>query len=217
MPWTSPLIRLLAILLLFAASSALAETRVIDGDTLEIDGVTYRLNGIDAPEHGQRCGDWNCGAEATLALAELVRGHDVVCQALSKDRYGRVIATCFAGGQDLGAKMIDQGLAWAFLRYSDTYMSDELVSREKAEGVFSNDFTTPWDFRAERWSTAEAREKAAPPGCPIKGNISRNGQIYHAPWSPWYSRTRIDTSRGERWFCSEADAVAAGWRAPRWH
>ena len=52
--------------------------------------------------------------------------------------------------------------------------------------------------------------------CPIKGNISSGNQrIYHVPGSSSYADTRIDESKGERWFCSEAEAQAAGWRAPR--
>ena len=51
--------------------------------------------------------------------------------------------------------------------------------------------------------------------CAIKGNISRSGaRIYHVPGSPSYDATQIDEARGERWFCSEAEARAAGWRAP---
>lgn len=51
--------------------------------------------------------------------------------------------------------------------------------------------------------------------CTIKGNVSRSGRIYHLPDSAGYARTLIDESRGERWFCSEDEARAAGWRAPR--
>jgi hypothetical protein len=51
--------------------------------------------------------------------------------------------------------------------------------------------------------------------CRIKGNISQNGRIYHVPGSASYDQTQIDTSKGERWFCTEAEARAAGWRAPR--
>jgi endonuclease YncB( thermonuclease family) len=51
--------------------------------------------------------------------------------------------------------------------------------------------------------------------CLIKGNISESGRIYHVPGSPWYDETVIDASRGERWFCTEADARAAGWRPAR--
>ena len=52
-------------------------------------------------------------------------------------------------------------------------------------------------------------------GCAIKGNISQNGRIYHMPGQADYARTRIAESRGERWFCSEAEARAAGWRRAR--
>jgi len=53
-----------------------------------------------------------------------------------------------------------------------------------------------------------------PGNYPIKGNINAKGEkIYHAPWSKHYAATKIDTSKGERWFCSEAEAKAAGWRA----
>jgi hypothetical protein len=51
--------------------------------------------------------------------------------------------------------------------------------------------------------------------CLIKGNISDSGRIYHVPGSAWYERTEINESRGERWFCTEAEAQAAGWRPPR--
>ena len=207
------------LVLTLLTADAAAEIRVLDGDTLAVDGIIYRLNGIDAPEHGQRCGTWDCGAEATRELARMVAGATVKCQPIEEDAYGRIIATCFADGRDLSAGMIDKGLAWAFLRYSDAYAPEELVSKDKAEGVFAGDFTPPWEYRELRWKRAEAAEQDAPPGCPIKGNISVNGgdRIYHMPWSPWYTRTYINTAKGERWFCDEAEAIAAGWRAPRWN
>ena len=98
------------------AGGGIAETRIVDGDTLKVDGVTYRLNGIDAPEHGQTCGKWKCGADATDALVELTKGRDVTCDPISQDGYGRTIATCFADGVDIGQSLVDKGMAWAFLR-----------------------------------------------------------------------------------------------------
>ena len=210
--------KVLSVMALVALSApAFAEPRVVDGDTLEIGGIVYRLNGIDAPEHGQRCGTWDCGSEATAELVEIVKGRDVTCDALGQDGYDRTIATCYADGTDIGASMIDKGMAWAFVRYSDAYIGEEAAARENRRGVFSEDFTTPWEFRDRRWTEALAKEDEAPDGCPIKGNISRNGRIYHPPWSPWYDKTAINVAKGERWFCSEAEAVAAGWRAPRWN
>ncbi len=207
--------RVLAVLMIcLCPALAGAEPRVIDGDTLELDGTVYRLNGIDAPEHGQRCGNWDCGKAATETLVELVKGHDVTCDPITRDGYGRVIATCFADGADIGADMVDKGLAWAFVKYSDAYVTEERAAQRKVRGVWSDSYTPPWEFRDTRWKTAA---DIAPKGCPIKGNISRNGHIYHAPWSPWYGRTRINPAKGERWFCSEAEAIKAGWRAPYWN
>ena len=54
-----------------------------------------------------------------------------------------------------------------------------------------------------------------PADCRIKGNISGDERVYHTPDSPWYNRTEIDASKGERWFCSAQEAEAAGWRAPK--
>ena len=51
--------------------------------------------------------------------------------------------------------------------------------------------------------------------CLIKGNISENGRIYHVPGSAYYDKTRIDESKGERWFCTEDQALEAGWRPPK--
>lgn len=205
---------LLAALLVALGFSTNAQSRVVDGDTLELNGTIYRLNGIDAPEHGQRCGDWACGAAATDALTEIIKGREVTCEAIERDIYGRVIATCYADGTDIGGTLVDKGIAWAFQRYSDTYVDAERRAQQTGTGIWSGAYTPPWVFREERWQSAS---QTAPSGCPIKGNISEGGRIYHAPWSPWYSRTRINTARGERWFCSEAEAIASGWRAPYWN
>ncbi len=55
------------------------------------------------------------------------------------------------------------------------------------------------------------------PSCRIKGNVSINSgeRIYHVPGQLFYEETKISQQYGERWFCSEADARAAGWRRAR--
>ncbi|MEM7439382.1 MAG: thermonuclease family protein [Pseudomonadota bacterium] len=209
----------LLVLLLLMTGAAEASVRVVDGDTLEINGTTYRIDGIDAPEAGQTCKtatgrDWRCGKRATDALFELVDGKVVRCRAHGADRYGRVIATCSADGRDLARVLVENGFAWAFRKYSDTYVADELRARHAKRGIWQGDAQPAWEFRKQRWANASQQ---APDGCPIKGNISKHGRIYHAPWSPWYSRTKISPAKGERWFCDEAEAIAAGWRAPLWH
>ncbi len=189
--------------------------RVIDGDTFVLDGQVIRVHGIDAPERGQRCrsgaGRWDCGAAATDYLLSLLSEHPVRCDALGEDGYDRKIARCYAGSIDVGGALVEQGLAWAFVRYSNDYVAAERRAAHRARGIWGAQNETPWDFRTRRWADAA---QDAPDGCPIKGNISSNGNIYHAPWSRWYGRTRINLSKGERWFCNEAEAIAAGWRAP---
>ena len=194
-------------------AAAQATAVVIDGDTLEQDGVTYRIHGIDAPEYGQKCGKSPCGKLAVEAMAVLAEGKRLICEALEQDSYGRTIAKCLVDGVDVGAAMVRLGQAWAFTRFSEDYVPEETLARAEDIGIWQGDAEPPWEFRAKRWNAAS---EEAPDGCPIKGNISQNGKIYHPPWSPWYSRTKINTAKGERWFCDEGEAVQAGWRAPKW-
>jgi len=188
--------------------------RVIDGDTLEIGAKRVRLEGIDAPESGQTCGRkwvgrWSCGDAATRALEQLIANQTVECEPRGHDKYGRMLGICFAGGRDLNGEMVRRGMAWAFVKYSRTYQSAEAEARALRIGIWEGEAEPAWVYREKRWAGAR---QAAPKGCAVKGNVSRNGQIYHVPWSPWYDKVKVDERRGERWFCSEAEAQAAGWR-----
>lgn len=191
---------------------------VIDGDTLSVDGVVYRLHGIDSPEAGQRCnerggGNWRCGDAATRALEQLVEGGTISCDDRGEDDFDRTISVCFADNLNINSQLVSEGHAWAFRRYSEDFAAEEEAARAKRLGVWQADTQTAEDFRAERWHVAA---QMAPEGCPIKGNISANGRIYHTPWSPWYDRTKVSLEKGEIWFCNEREALDAGWRAPIW-
>lgn len=196
-------------------SSTLAETvtgtpKIIDGDTLDIGATTIRLHGIDAPEVAQPGGH-----DATNALARLIEHRTLRCEGHERDEHKRLIATCRVGTTDVNAALVRDGYAWAFVKYSRDYASLEQAARRQRVGIWRGSPEPPWDYRAKRW---HVEQQTAPNGCPIKGNISRHGErIYHAPWSPWYRKTNIDESKGERWFCSEREALEAGWRAPYWH
>jgi endonuclease YncB( thermonuclease family) len=196
--------------------------QVLDGDTLDIGTTRVRLYGIDAPEGAQRCTDrrgkeWACGRSATHALERLTKGQEVTCRGGSHDDYGRLLAVCTTGSGEINAKLVRQGLAWAFVKYSDAYVSVEAEARSTRRGVFATDNQPPWEFRAKRWEGAvESAEADKRRACPIKGNISRSGErIYHLPWQAGYGRTRIDERQGERWFCDEGEAERAGWRRAR--
>ena len=94
------------------------------------------------------------------------------------------------------------------------YEGAERKAREARRGVWQAPTRPPWDYRADRWARAAAASSRT--GCPIKGDISGNGErIYHTPWSASYRATNIDEAKGERWFCDEAEAIEAGWRAAR--
>lgn len=190
--------------------------RVVDGDTLDIAGTRVRLEGIDAPESAQKCrsawwpGRWRCGLAAERALKRLVRGQTVRCLRQGVDKYRRLIGVCYVNGKDINAEMVRLGYAWAFTKYSTSYVAEEATARAARRGIWWAKTEPAWEYRATRWA---ANEQVAPDGCAIKGNITKSGRIYHMPWSPWYDKVRIDEDDGERWFCSEADAEAAGWRA----
>jgi endonuclease YncB( thermonuclease family) len=190
--------------------------RVVDGDTIEIGITRIRLEGIDAPEAGQTCQDrnqrdWKCGEASTKLLTILTAHRDVTCTSRGRDKYGRLLGICAVSGvADINAHMVEQGLAWAFIKYSTIYVEHEARAKQAQRGIWQGQAQTAWDYRRIRWSqTAEV----SPQGCAIKGNVSRAGLIYHMPWSPWYEQVVMRPEKGTRWFCSESEAQAAGWRS----
>jgi endonuclease YncB( thermonuclease family) len=206
----------LAVLALVAAGTLRAPdgpqgaARVIDGDTLAIGGTTVRLHGIDAPERGQACDRagqaWDCGAFAARVMADLIGGRPVTCDPpRDTDRHGRSVARCRAGGTDLGAAMVAAGAATAYRRYSTAYVAAEDRARAAGRGIWAARMVTP---EAHRHSGTPPRPAE---GCTIKGNIGTGGRIYHMPGDRHYAQTRI-TRPGEAWFCSAAEAEAAGFR-----
>jgi len=198
-----------------AVQTIAGPARVIDGDTLDVAGQRIRLEGIDAPETGQICttatgASWSCGLAAAAALRKMTEAKDVACDSRGTDKYGRMLAVCYEDGAEINAELVRGGFAWAFIRYSQDYVFAEGEARAARAGIWQGPAQPAWDYRRQRWAVAEPQ---APGGCAIKGNVSGKGRIFHTPWSPWYERVTIDPSRGDRWFCSEGEAMAAGWRA----
>lgn len=208
---------LIATLAPVAQAEVAGRASVVDGDTIEIHGERIRLFGIDAPESAQLClagtERWRCGQQAAFALDGKIAGRPVACTEKDRDRYGRIVAVCRAGDEDLGAWLVAEGWALAYRRYSTDYVAEEEAARAARKGVWRGTFVPPWDWRRGQRLEAAADE---PGGCRIKGNISAEGErIYHVPGGRFYDRTRIDPAKGERWFCTEAEAQAAGWRRSR--
>ena len=201
-----------------ATEGLVGRVSVIDGDTLEMHGNRIRLHGIDAPESGQSCmaeknKPYRCGQLSANRMASYVSGKTVYCEIKDKDRYGRLVAACSVDDVDVNELLVSEGWALAYRQYSKDYVSAEENAKKLGLGMWRGKFIEPWNWRrGERLEKVKAHN---PNGCVIKGNISSSGKIYHTPSSPWYARTKINTAKGERWFCSEEDAEAAGWRAPR--
>ncbi|OJU08245.1 MAG: hypothetical protein BGN86_01065 [Caulobacterales bacterium 68-7] len=209
---------LLPILAIALGAAAPGRPMVVDGDTFTLGADHIRLWGVDAPEGRQLCRDargqaYRCGDVARERLKALIGAGPVDCQPRDHDQYGRVVAQCRAGGVDLGEAMVRAGWAVEYSQFSrGTYSAAERDARAAKRGLWAGPFEMPsaWrkDERAETRSTP-----AGPPGaCVLKGNINAKGRrIFHAPGQQDYAATAIDTARGERWFCTAAEALAAGW------
>lgn len=214
---------------------------VVDGNTLTVEGTKarVRLYGIEAPDRGQTCvgadeKPYPCGNRAADYLTQLVgRNGSVACIQKSRDRRGRIVAEC---SRTDGRTMLNTGMVtagWAVAQSpgrNDRYGQAAAEAKANRRGLWAGAFVLPADWRkgirtpdqrggavdaaAQTASIAEPADKAPPSGCRIKGNINGAGRMYHLPGWPHYDEMTIDIAAGERWFCSEDEARAAGWRAP---
>jgi endonuclease YncB( thermonuclease family) len=135
-----------------AAEELIGRATVIDADTVEIRGQRIRLSGVDAPESSQRCtrtdgAEWRCGQKAANALSEKIGHRNVRCVGDKSDRWKRLIAVCYLGKEDLGAWLVENGLAVAYRKYSKAYVDHEEMARCNKSGIWSSSFVMPWDWR----------------------------------------------------------------------
>ncbi|MGH1379165.1 MAG: thermonuclease family protein [Alphaproteobacteria bacterium] len=155
---------MLAFLFIFTHSSAHAEpqyiqgenVRVVDGDTLEINQYKIRVQGIDAPETAQICGQAGksvyCGKLATYELENLIGNQEVKCLNLGNDKYGRIIGECYLGELDINQWMVKNGWALAYRKYSTKYVQDEEYAKQKGLGIWGMEFIEPWNWRSVKKS-----------------------------------------------------------------
>lgn len=215
-------------------------TKVIDGDTLDVrlasGSVTVRLHSVDAPEWDQPY-----GRDAFAALYALIANKDVEIEVIEQDRYDRQVAVVHVEGVNVNASLVQQGHAWAYRDFLTDldYCRWEGIAREQRNGIWAlpvANQVAPWEWRdldrGERFVPTDYSRQpvddciksagvralptpAAGSGCTVKGNISESGKVYHLPGTRDYERTRIDESRGERWFCTVEEARTEGWRPAR--
>lgn len=192
-------------------------TRVVDGDTIEVivEGIEYKLRyiGIDTPESEDPRRPVECFAtEANEYNRTLVEGKMVGLEkdVSETDQFGRLLRYVWLGEEMVNAILVRDGYAQAAtyppdVKYSQLFASLQEEARGARNGLWGDTCAglTPSALLA--------------PPCPIKGNISfRTGEkIYHLPGDEHYDETVIDPLAGEQWFCTEEEAVAAGWRHAR--
>ena len=218
-----------------------ADIAVTDGDTLRLERTIYRLDGIDAPEIDQTCLDrgdnlWPCGVAARDRLITYIGDRAVRCtdEGPDPDHKRRRRGVCSIEGEatTLNEWLVREGWALKFQPSAKgRFAREEANAREHQRGLWNGCLAEPRDFRGLNRSGARlvgggcqsghqnrARAKlfrvdtAMPPGCPIKAKLALRAVgyegIYHLPGCGSYRRLK----EANRWFCSEEDALAAGFR-----
>lgn len=171
---------------------------VLDGDTITLEGKTrFRLRNIDAAELD------NCsGPEAKEALEKLLKDKRIRIEEEIIDKWGRPMGLVYSGKTLINEEMIKGG--WAKYHADTTTVANRLktISDENkvnGRGIFGK----CWQM--------ENKDK---PKCNIKGNIDINNSAikrYYYPGCVQYKTTIVELDRGESWFCSEKEAVEAGY------
>ena len=127
------------------------EVKVVDGDTIHLNGEKIRFAGIDTPELKQTCNKDNkiipCGINARKLLIDKISDNKVKCKREGKDQYKRILAECFVNNLSLSSYLVRKGYAFAYRKYSKKFIADENYARENNLGMWSMNFEYPWDYR----------------------------------------------------------------------
>ena len=127
------------------------ELRVVDGDTIHLNGEKIRFTGIDTPELKQTCIKEGfidpCGVTAKEILIKKIGDNKVECISEGKDRYKRTLAECFVNDESLSSYLVRSGYAFAYRRYSKKFIPDEDYAKDNKIGMWSMKFQYPWDYR----------------------------------------------------------------------
>ena len=128
--------------------------KIVDGDTIVLNGEKIRFSGIDTPELKQTCmqGDQEvaCGMSAKLLLVKKIGNKTPKCINEGKDYFKRTLAECFVNGESLSSFLVRSGYAFAFRKYSKKFVEDEEFAKENKLGLWSMTFQYPWDYRKNK-------------------------------------------------------------------
>jgi endonuclease YncB( thermonuclease family) len=127
------------------------EIKVVDGDTINMNGEKIRFTGIDTPELKQTCIKEGvkelCGITAKQILIDKIGNNKVVCINEGKDQYKRTLAECFVNDKSLSSYLVRSGYAFAYRQYSKKFIKDEDYARINKIGMWKMTFVYPWDYR----------------------------------------------------------------------
>ena len=184
----------------------------IAGDLMRVDGVVVRVANVEAPQSRQPCfradgRRWDCASAAKSGLARVVRGQRVTCTPSGQDADGYVSAQCSVGESDVATELVRNGYVFAVSSFFSSLGSEEEAARNAKKGIWQGEIQRPQEWRDQQWQDAK---RGAPDGCPIKGFVRASSKFYALPWAADYDRAKVRTNKGERWFCSEDEAKAAG-------
>lgn len=203
-------------------------SRIVDGDTIEIDKdgetVRIRLIGVDTPEIVDPDKPVECyGKEASEHAKEVLLDKFVKIETDSSqdryDAYDRLLAYIFTDSENFNKELIEKGFAHEYTynkpyKYQKEFKQAEETAKRNKAGLWAPSACPDKTSQNTSGTTDQTAPNTQAKNCNIKGNISYNTgeKIYHVPGQKYYEGTVIDERSGERWFCSEAEARAAGWR-----
>ena len=128
-----------------------SELKIIDGDTIHLNGEKIRFSGIDTPEIKQKCTKNNevimCGIQAKELLINKIKNNKINCVREGKDQYKRTLAECFVNDLSLSSYLVKSGYAFAYRKYSNKFIKDEDFAKSNQLGMWSMNFEYPWDWR----------------------------------------------------------------------
>jgi len=125
--------------------------KIIDGDTIVLNGEKIRFSGIDTPELKQTClkgeQEVSCGMTAKMLLVKKIDNATIECISEGKDTYKRTLAECFVHGESLSKFLVRSGYAFAYRKYSTKFIKDEEFAKANKLGMWAMTFQYPWDYR----------------------------------------------------------------------
>ena len=125
--------------------------KIVDGDTIVLNGEKIRFSGIDTPELKQTClqddQEVSCGMFAKMLLVKKIRTNIPECISEGKDVYKRTLAECFVKGESLSSFLVRSGYAFAYRKYSTKFIKDEEFAKANKLGMWAMTLQYPWDFR----------------------------------------------------------------------